>query len=101
MYLYCGNCCYGFFSGNMHTFVQISFDGNQPVDTTRESDVRRNPVSYINSLGETQTFQCFIDIIYTTVNKSTRFIRNNTNKKAAEQLRKLFIDIKVERTNIT
>lgn len=82
----------------MHTFVQISFDGNQPVDTTRESDVRRNPVSYKNSLGDTQTFQCFIDIIYTTANKSTHFIRNNTNEHAAAQLKKMFRNIKYDDT---
>lgn len=74
----------------MHSFVQISFDENKQESAARESDIKDNHVTFINKHSETQTFQCCIDIIYSTETKSRIFPRNDINSQAADRLRKLF-----------
>ena len=74
------------FSGNNHTFVQISYDENKPDGKALERPVNGHSFSFKNNMGEIQTFHRFIDIVYSTVNGLVEFKRNNINLLAAEEL---------------
>lgn len=77
------------FSGNNHTFVQISYDENKPEGKSLERPVYGHPFSFENNMGEIHTFRRLIDIVYSTVNGRVEFKRNSTNLRAAEELSRL------------